>query len=362
MKTAEFREAYAPLRESRLISGDSATTELQAAGREWSGRFSTLLDNRLDGEIIPEDDAISIASGYVKWASRYSERLRDYIHEKAADDTMTDEKWDDALNLLQESHFHTMSMHMATNWVRLLSGHDMSRRDVMTSRNSLALTGIGHLAVMASIEKDGDIYQRDEKGEPVRSKSLLGFELDPVFRYVRSIANEADTANTLQEVTITDPSVVVIPAPGRYEHSRDGSMNIDFIAVDALRSQVRGIQAKVSVGPLDASKYNADFVTLIDGERDLGNVKPVRLPQGSSRRTTPWPGLISAHHLLAQKDVFRERSQRGKGVILGPRERELVRQRQEARFLAGSTKPFNAKAARYVTERLLHDMYDQEAA
>jgi len=363
MQAGEFRKAYAPLRESFVSDSDEATVKLQTAGREWSGRFSELLDNRLDGKIISEHVALGTLFAFMEWNDRHSKKMVAYLNDRMQSKDTTDENWKDSLDLLNESNFHTFSAQMATNWVRLLSGYDMSRQDVVLSRNSLALTGISSLAIMAALEKDGGMYARYKSGSPIKDHtSRLGFALDPTFSYARSRANEADTAITLQEITIDNPSVIVVPAPGRYEHSRDGSMNVDFIAVDALRSQVRGIQTKVSVSQADSQRYNPEYVTLVDGERDLGNAKPVRLPQSSTRRTTPWPGLISAHHMLGQKDVFRERSQRGKGVALGPRERELVRQRQEARFLAGTTRAFNTQAARFVTERLLHDMYGEDAA
>jgi hypothetical protein len=362
MQTGEFRKAYKPLRESYVVDSDEATTKLQTAGREWSGRFSNLLDKRLDGEIMPESVAISTLTSFIHWNARHSEKIVAYLNQRLQDDDMTDDDWEKSLILLNETHFHAMSAQMATNWVRLLSGQEMSRQDVMLSRNSLAFSGISSLAVMSDAERQGAMYARDQKGRPMHNGTTLGYRLDPSFMYARSIANEADTAIVIQEPTFKNPSFIVVPAPGRYEHSRDGSMNVDFIAVDALRSQVRGIQTKVAIDQSDSLKYDPVFVTLVDGERDLGNVKPVRLPHGSNRRTTPWPGLISAHHMLSQKDVFRERSQRGRGVVLGPRERELVRQRQEARFLAGNTRPFNAQASRFVTERILHDMYAEEAA
>lgn len=352
-----------PLRESRGDMGDEATITLRSAGREWSSRFSELLDDRLDGKILPESDAMNTLFAFMDWNERHSKKIDAYLQDRAQDETMTDERWQHSLELLNESNFHTLSVQMATNWVRLLSGHDMTRQDVVLSRNSLAFTGISSLAIMTALEQDGSMYSRYKSGSPIKDHaSRLGYVLDPLFSYARSTANEADTAITLQEITVDDPSVVIIPAPGRYEHSQDGSMNVDFIAVDALRSQVRGIQTKVAVSQAHALRYDPVYVTLVDGERDLGNAKPVRLPRGSERRTTPWPGLISAHHVLAQKDIFRERSQRGKGVTLGPRERELVRQRHEARFLAGSTRPFNAQAAKFLTERVLHDMRTEEAA
>lgn len=363
MQTGEFRKAYAPLRESHVRDGDEATADLQTAGREWSGRFSELLDRRLDGEIIPEDTALSTAYAFLNWNARFGEKMHQYLQGRVADDTMTPESWEDTLALLNESHFQTMSAQMATNWVRLLSGHEMSRQDVLLSQNSLAMTGIGWLGAMTAAEHDGAMYARYKSGSPIKDRaSRLGYVLDPSFTYARSIANEADTAISLQDITLEHPSVIIVPAPGRYEHSQDGSMNVDFIAVDALRSHVRGIQTKVTISKADAHRYDPAFVTLVDGERDLGNAKPVRLPRASERRTTAWPGLISAHHMLAQKDIFRERSQRGKNAVLGPRERELVRQRHEARYLAGSTRSFNAQAARFLTERVLHDIYQSPGA
>lgn len=363
MQTGEFKKAYVPLRESFVRDADEATATLQTAGREWSSRFSELLDDRLDGKIISENVALNIMYAFMEWNDRHSQKLGAYLQDRVHDEAMTDENWKASIDLLNESNFHTLSAQMATNWARLLSGHDMTRQDVMLSRNSVALTGISSLAIMTTLEQDGGMYARYKSGSAIKDhSSRLGFVLDPTFSYARSRANEADTAITLQAITLDNPSVIVIPAPGRYEHSQDGSMNVDFIAVDALRSQVRGIQTKVSISQADALRYDPVYVTLVDGERDLGNAKPVRLPRGSERRTTPWPGLVSAHHVLAQKDIFRERSQRGKGVMLGPRERELVRQRHEARFLAGSTRSFNAQAAKFLTERVLHDMRTEEAA
>lgn len=355
MHIEEFGKPYQALPENPFQSEDNAEIALWKDARQWSRRFSYMLNERLSGEPLAESDVLPTLREFMSWHVRFSQNVSSHLTKKVEQDTSIEE-WNSTLRFLRETHFHTMSFQMSTNWARLLSGHPMHKHEVVTSRNSVAYGGIGSLAVIAAAERSGEYFLQDTDGSALKDKDGV-IQLDPSMSYFNSAANEADTAVVLQELTLREPTTIVVPAPGNYEHSKDGSLNIDFLVIDALRSQARGVQTKVSVSQQDKERYDPAYVTLVDGKRDLGNTKPIRLPKSTSTRTMSWPGLISAHHMLSQQQIFREQSQRGKAVRLGPRERELVRKRQEARFLTLNTRSFNTNASRFVTERVLHDMH-----
>ena len=173
--------------------------------------------------------------------------------------------------------------------------------------------------------------------------------------------NEFDTAITLLDISKENPEIAIIPAPQKFESGRNSMLNSDFIVLDMKNHQARGVQAKASVSSAIRANYDEKFVTLVDGNHDLGNVLSVAydpdLPE--RKNIVSWPGLVSAHHLLNQERFAYSLPSGSKEHVRDAMmiQQSFKRSRWNALRLSQSTRSQNDEASGKVKERVLNDLY-----
>ena len=115
---------------------------------------------------------------------------------------------------------------------------------------------------------------------------------------MNGIMNEYDTAIVLLELSRTDPDLMVVNAPLRFE-SWAGNANSDFIAYHKEADSVIGVQAK-SGNTSNSRRYDSHRVMMVDGAHDLKGHTMHRVHPGSSHlRDVTWPGIVASEVISA---------------------------------------------------------------
>ncbi|MEP6710368.1 MAG: hypothetical protein ABJA64_01475 [Candidatus Saccharibacteria bacterium] len=346
MDAKKFGDTYRSQPAYNYEDPDPKRAAVLEEAREWSQTYSTLLLNYLQGAELSMSEAIAHQNNYTSWIQHsFSQKMREVV--PALDDP-------DYFRFGNELNFHIMNMNMRNMWIPVLTGDtSIPRHEVQKSQNFLALSGVEYMDKRTKSLAREDFYVKANGKYQTRA-------LSPGAMMNIGVTTEIDTAISLLEITKKYPHIAILPAPGQFEHSRNNTINSDFIGIDLIEKQVRGFQTKSMVGPKDIDRYDSSLVTLIDGSRDLDNTLGIRKPGSSDLQATPWPGLISAHHLLMQKDIHRHVSgpgQKGKNIDLGSAHLMFVKAKQRARELTNGSRSSNSRAAAYITQRVLADLY-----
>lgn len=312
---------------------------------KWSHVFGELIMDRLRDEASSsaKPDMDSLATRYVYWVQRARKsRIK---------------------NTPAAANFHTLNMAMAPIWAHVYSGaREIPVQDIETVQTLLACSSIDNLIARESLYKSRKLFgQVDISSQNYpRNRSLNPYLTEEAITEFGA-TNEFDTAITLLDISKENPEIAIIPAPQKFESGRNSMLNSDFIVLDMKNHQARGVQAKASVSSAIRANYDEKFVTLVDGNHDLGNVLSVAydpdLPE--RKNIVSWPGLVSAHHLLNQERFAYSLPSGSKEHVRDAMmiQQSFKRSRWNALRLSQSTRSQNDEASGKVKERVLNDLY-----
>lgn len=345
MDAKTFGQAFEHSRHPSLLYADNAN--FMRSSRAWSERFGNIVLGVLAGTPPCNDQTMEkTVESYQTWiGTTFGQNLLNL--RKQAHEQQTNSR------ALSEINYHLMNTVMLSSWLEpsiAPAATNTHRRTAaaMQSQNSLAYIGVENTSMRLELLHNGNLFTRDKDTGSSNFTESAQVEV--------GATTELDTAITLLDMTKNEPQIVVIPSPGIFEHGRSPGRNSDFIVFDSQRHTSIGIQAKASVRNEDLEKYDDTFVLLLDGRGDLDNLLAVpRDPaRPHARQITSWPGLISAHHLLAQKRAL---SVRDSFKHLPINQRMLIQEgarrvHHQARAASGGSKSRNEFAATRVSRRV----------
>lgn len=282
MKTTEFAAGYD--REVVPIDHGEKYQELMQEPRDRSFFFGKTLHMAMSGDTAIEEYCGSQQfKAYNRWAEG---GLYAVIHALRTLDN------DLSAFAMNEVNFHRLNYGMQYLWAPMLAGNiwtsKAQRRNVIDlAQGRMASFGIDHyMARHNLIDKLGGtevLYGAQEEAK------------DPLYQSLTGRLQEFDAATVLLDVMRRYEDLTVVPAPMQFEGSTRKGRNADFIAIHTKEETAIGIQVKSRLHKKDTERADASRIIFIDGDTDLGNIRPVRFEKGSSRtRTVSWPGLISA--------------------------------------------------------------------
>lgn len=319
--------------------------ELMEGPRRWTSFFDRQLILMMKGEHNGVNEPNALFNGLRTYQLDWSGPFLDTTYKTALD--LSDRNFE-AQPALSELNFHILSREMMPNWYKLFFGEQAVELDaprIHEMQVRLALQG-------------ADLQNMWQKAGASDEKTGIHTGIQ---RRIGGQLTEIDSAIVLLEVMKQDghslPStLVVVPAPPRFESAHNNRPRAaDFLVFDTAADamNMRGVQVKTFLD--DAGKtndtYDSAFVTLIDGDTDLGNTGRAYVA-GRGHVSVPTPGMISLDYLLNRisvKDLSRH-------PRLGTDLRNVFRLRESAKANFGDRKSYIAQAAEHVGERLLHDL------
>ena len=300
----------------------------------WSNFFERGLLHRLSTEANEPFDTVEAITAklhdYEDWCNGPLQRL----HESLMQHTTVRSR-----ELLMYLNFHTMSDFFMQQWFRVLTGAEWD------SRESRELNGEtqDYLAI-ASLE-----LQK-------RREALYRTQGPAAARTLNGILAEYDSAIVALGMPQTSPDLLLLPAPGTFEHSTEKQKNADFILLDLARREVVGAQVKTTVGEESFRRYDPRFVFLIDTATDLGDVISKKEPGKSTPTVVPRPGLIAAHHVRNWPKQMNMRSRPWLGRYISD-ERTLMGLKFYANTLTHGARDVSGEARERIGKRALHHLY-----
>ncbi|MGV9001978.1 MAG: hypothetical protein ACOH18_03400 [Candidatus Saccharimonadaceae bacterium] len=372
MDNRQFAEGYqAPANHSVLETQKAINpevTRLMEGPRKWTSFFDAQLTNYLKDEPAdaPEDIYHKLEVEY------FAEWLEPHLYETVMDIRKLAFTDKDAQSAANELHFHVMNRELLTIWHHLLlSDHfkPLSTDEIYAIQVKLCI----HAVEIAKAVKAATLHQNEQAG---------AFAMIGVFNGQLS---EIDTAVTILEqmkhdITPQQSRLLLLPAPQKFEAGyRNRRRSIDFVLIDTEEKQARGVQVKTRIHSLleiskkpkepeepevsekpkeqsDAAplkRYDDEFVSLVDGNIDLGNTRfnPI------TRKVVSAPGLVSLNFLQHNVSIPKLR----KHPVFRNNLRSLMVHQMAAKELAGKTKPYIKFASRDIIDRLMHDMYKEKS-
>ena len=230
----------------------------------WSTFFELLvtarLDNPTDQPVMVHDEIESILHKYESWCDGPVRQLTESLYQNNTQRSR---------ELLNYLNFHIMNDAFMQHWYRLATALSWDNRQAR-SFNSEAQD---YLAV-SSLETQ----------RLARNANPL------IHRSIKGILAEEDAGLVALEVAKSHPELLILPAPGRFEHGFDGTKNADLLVLDTDQYEVIGAQIKSYVGEKEYNRYNPNFVFLIDADTDLADVVYQKPSGRSPARTIAKPG------------------------------------------------------------------------
>jgi hypothetical protein len=183
-------------------------------------------------------------------------------------------------------HFHTLAHSVLPMWRPVLgAGASANVRERREAQLHLA-THAAHMIVHRQ-EAAADPTAADD---PRASASLA---------LAHGMLSETDALVVLLEMARRRRDLLVLPAPPQFE-SAPGGRSADLVVADLRARTAVGIQVKTSLLTTEKARRSDPALVLVDGVTDLGNERLTPLhPRTTSKGLMPWPGLISAHFVLA---------------------------------------------------------------
>jgi len=318
MDIDRFGRGYRDLREKKPPTNPERR-EILEEPRKWMRFFDSTLTNYLAGETPPDrDEFTEHLMDYYLWSRLYLEPLADRAEQLHDPESIG--------HATSEFKFHRINTPIAFMWDQLIFGKadDYTTADTTSMQTELAM------AMVPSAKKLREINQT--YAQKTDEQSRLEGDL-----------SEGDALLTSLEMTKKYPDVVVIAAPEKFENNRrQVSRNIDLLAIDALRRHARGAQVKTSVFDDEkVTRYDSDFVSIIDGAHDLGNTA---YTTRNGKRIMTLPGQI-AMQFLADRTIK-------EAPYVGARI-DFMRSRLLAKEMTRGRKSFLPQAAQHVADRIM---------
>ena len=288
MDRKRFAEAYARRPSAAFFRnlGSEAIINTMRPFDEWGDILGDGLYESLSGDnrqIFDTGRFFGAYNGHVQTES--AAEYRGIIDAAIVNAALDNE--DDAREKAMSVHnFHVMSQPVAPMWGEMIAGLEIGQGDrektirlAMLALSQRSLDYALYRQKFASIEQGHSYF--DES-----TRSMRGV--------TEGIMTEIDAFLTLLEIARTNPNLIVVPAPRRFEHSTRET-NADFIAYDKSTDEAVGVQVKSYITDNDRELFDGERIVLISGSDDLGGKIWTRTQSGSSRNQfVTWPGMIAA--------------------------------------------------------------------
>lgn len=283
MDSKEFVQAY-PRTPIKIEAPGEIGADTFVVAQKYADVFSLLLHDTLTGVIDPDSGAAikETLSGYPHFITHDLRALDTQLYTEGTQRSMA---------RLNEINFHWLNYAMLPMWQLFFSNNSVvSPKDrlnaVKMSQDLLAYDGCFQY------------FYRDKLAGANSGYRYFGDDMLDFRHTHESRLHERDTAIALLDIAKRDPSLIILPAPGKFEHSHNGAINADFIVLDATDHRAVGVQVKTRVKPEHEEKYDDKHIVLIDGSADLGNYRFLRTTHSSShKRQVSWAGILSVEHM-----------------------------------------------------------------
>lgn len=322
MDIGRFEAGYPDLPE-KVVPSNADRRELLAEPRKWTGFFETQLSNYMRGGDLDWQEIQTILPEYIQWSVLHADSAAKELN-KLHDPTSIG-------SASSELEFHRLNRFMLPAWLRLALPD--------TELPAEELTQIQLLAAVEEAPAIKDFHGLNSKDPASLEKVKKGL----------GHLNEVDAMIVSLELMKRHPELVILPAPGKFLHNKPaklegtGSRNSNFIALDTERREARGIQVQTSSSTFSkVSRYDSDFVTVIDGHVDFGNTT------FKERGVASLPGQL-ALSLLAERPI-------NEPLYPGPKS-HYMRSRAIAREVMRNRRNYLPTATSHVEERLFNDLY-----
>lgn len=220
--------------------------------RGWGRHFSTLMRHRLHNRLIPAQTHLKQLSEYQSWNDEMLYNVVDEVNDAVAAEPR-------AIRYASELTFHLINGAMADQWKEIIYQKPNRLYESSQYRSQTVLA-----ATAMKLMRAQDVIRQDEFADKTQRLSFVGSQI-----------TELDAGIALLElVKYRKETLIVVPAPPDFE-STYRERNADYMILDRVNNQTHGIQVKNSLaGPVAQEimqQYDPDFITLIDGEINLGN-------------------------------------------------------------------------------------------
>lgn len=301
-----YATAYKNQRPWRERDADPARQEFFDDSATWTGKFSDILLQRLSGEPLESNSVDTFLESYKQW---YSYTLYPKITDKSFFDDNPDDTAAEAN--MREASFHAVNVFSLDSWRAYLLKDRLPDLQMQQTQIDSAAFSVNAMTEPFKRLYTGELY--DARGTSYAIPNRKD-------RFILSLASQLDTQVALLDAAQTQPNrPIILPAPPLFENGVDNiQLNADFIAFDQTQDTAHGYQVKLNARAAERrhpDKYDEAYVTVIDCMHDLKNFVTVRGQDTGQPTTVPAPGLYSAHHLLGSRQVFRNRSKKGQGIL-----------------------------------------------
>lgn len=315
MQFDQFVEGRQPVSEVKH-TGEFAEYLEQADA--WTRAFADVLKQRFENP-----DAFVAPEAAKEWLDRYEDWAESF-ESNVTNKLISDEHSYTTGQILNRNNFHTLNLCFLNHWHRLLTGQEWDREE--TRRLNLDTQDLIALSSMRTQKQrrkshDSDYYD-------FSNEKMADFR-----RVTEGILSEFDAGIVLLEFAKKHPELVVIPAPGMFEHGKvhDGKKrNVDFIIIDTAAKETTGAQVKGRLSNEKLDSYSLDHVFFIDGDTDMENITS-RLVKGSAKTQTSTrhvslvrAGAIAANHIAGWPTKLAELNKRRGIASIGPKERLII--------------------------------------
>lgn len=319
-----FASGYEQASKERPVKYEGKQKLTLEAADQYSDKLASMLLTRLNNpdRFYRPDSVYQYLSQYNHWVST---ALRPFVI-----DEVLPVKSARSNKLANRLNSHLLNQSFIGYWQSFLQGSrpEEHRRVAREAQDSLAAFS---LIFQHHRTKLGEDYYNEDPASTQKRASLEG------------IIGEYDAGIILLEIAKKNPALVILPSSSFFEHQRGSSRNADFILMDIEKQQAIGGQAKNSVKNPAFKHYDPDYIFLIDGEVDLGNVL----------NGTRYAGLIAAHHISQIQPSKIKLS----SVFPGSSKDFALMQTFAKNQLTKETGPYILKARKHLSERALHALY-----
>lgn len=277
---------YASLRGKEWIEARDALVDPSI---RWSHFFSHLLDSYLKDKPIDFADARRAIGIYTGNSTRNLLTNTIQATERAA-------TYKPALLLqLNRMNFHTINQEMGDAWLHIINPEAYQSLDFIHLTAIQARLAVSALQLIETRRRISNGLLRENPGLVLKEVAI-----DQSFA---GRITELDAAITLLQVVKDLPfdesgAITVLPAPSKYEGFQNRGS--DFIILDTIKRQARGIQVKTRKD--DTNAYDDQYISMVYGVEDLGNyVQKKHARDGAGRRSAP--GLIAADFILNSEEL-----------------------------------------------------------
>ena len=266
--------------------------QIMSGPREWASFFDKVFYSFLEGYSDVDDEGVDADLTVYEsdWSGQHLEDLIKQSQQLAFYDA-------DATQAVNELNFHILSKEFMPLWHRAWMPEkypELSSEELEAIQGRLA----NRVRQLKRTKNSALKWQRIEDTPKGLVASLNGQ------------MTEIDAAIVLLEIQKENPQLLLLPASPQFESAKLHKRSVDFVITDTQTWQSRGIQVKTYIdsfgdgwnlnkesdGFKPVKKYDANYVTMIDGMIDLGNATERRIA-GKGPTLVPNPGQISLNFL-----------------------------------------------------------------